>query len=73
MKRDFGGSTHWDIAEVGTVCHDECAVAQIKGAALAMRERCAEICSKAARERTSDPTSWATAADCAAAIRALEP
>lgn len=44
----------------------------IRAAALAMRERCAEICSKAARERTSDPTSWATAADCAAAVRALE-
>lgn len=72
-RPDLSGSTHWDIADAGAVCHDECAVAQIKGAALAMRERCAEICSKAARERTSDPTSWATAADCAAAIRALEP
>lgn len=42
-------------------------------AAIAMRERCADICSAMARERATDPTSWATAADCAAAIRALEP
>lgn len=42
-------------------------------AALAMRERCADICSAMARERTKDPAAWATAADCAAAVRALEP
>lgn len=42
-RRDLGGSTHWDIADAGAVCHDECAVAQIKGAALAMRERCAQL------------------------------
>jgi hypothetical protein len=28
------GKTHWDIAEVGDVCHDECAVAQLRAARL---------------------------------------
>ena len=79
--RDNGGSTHWDIAEVGAICHSECAVAQIQrlaarvrelererdAAATAMREKCAKAC-----EAATWPDSATWARDFAAAIRALE-
>ena len=67
--------THWDIAEVGAVCHDECAVAQIKAAALAMRERCAQVCEALKVNRPSDPLANAfdgACETCTAAVRALE-
>lgn len=66
LERDNADLRH-DIGRA-QAANAELATAE-RTAALAMRERCAEICSKVARERTSDPTSWATAADCAAAIR----
>lgn len=76
MKRANDGSTHWDIADAGVVCHDECAVAQIKGAALAMRERAAQACEAIYGPwdaNNSPEQSVAVVRDaCAAAIRALE-
>lgn len=75
--RDDGGSTHWDIAEVGAICHPECAVTQLRDvgrtAALAMRERCAQACETDDGKRTWTKEARDAADYCAAAIRALEP
>jgi len=51
--------THWDISEAGRVCHDECAVAQIKLAAERMRARCAALVkAEALVAGTTDGTAW---------------
>lgn len=84
-RPDLSGSTHWDIAEAGAVCHDDCAIEQIKAAALAMRERCAQVCESLSLryDGAESEASSRVYADlcrgsrngadaCAAAIRALE-
>lgn len=51
--------THWDICEAGRVCHDECAVAQIKQAAERMRARCvALVKAEAMAAGSTDKTAW---------------